>query len=182
MRYETAGGCNAPFTVKTVMMDTKAIIFATGCAMIWAGEASGFRNCEVEDSDAWTAATSYTVGELTFSDTTGLASGTETIYNYSNAYATGGGECHVTYELNGNYVSGSEVFVLSATRSNYSDTCPAAVLATQYPATILHNFQMEHSQDGSAVLNSGDNGDFLADGSWQSGRAVYKTGERCSLF
>ncbi len=164
------------------MTGTRAIFFASGFALIWAGEASGFRNCGIEDSDAWTAATRYTVGELTFSDTTGLASGTETIYNYSNAYATGGGECHITYELSGNYVPGSEVFVLSATRTNYSDTCPPAVLAIEYPATILHNFQMEHSQDGSAVLSSGDNGDYLADGSWKPGRAVYKTGERCTAF
>ena len=56
-----------------------------------AGSASGFRNCGTEDSDAWSAATRYTVGELAFDDTTGLASGTETIYNYSNAWETNSG-------------------------------------------------------------------------------------------
>ena len=164
------------------MTSKKSIFLAGGIALAWAGGASGFRNCEIEDSDAWSAATRYTVGELSFDEVTGLASGTETLYNHSNAYATGGNECHVTYELTGNYVPGSEVFVLSATRSSYSESCPAALLAAEYPANIQRNFQMTFSADGSARLNSADNGDFLADGSWQRGSAIYKTDERCSMF
>ena len=164
------------------MIGKKRIFFAGGIVLAWASGASGFRNCEIQDSDAWAASTRYTVGELSFDDVTGLASGTETVYNYSNAYDTGGGECHVTYELTGNYVPGSEVFVLSASRSSYSDSCPQGLLEVDFPATVLHTFQMTFLQDGSATLNSGDNGDFLADGSWQQGNAVYKTGEQCSTF
>lgn len=159
-----------------------AVSVATCLALTWASSASAFRNCETQDSDAWSASTRYTVGELAFDDTTGIASGTETIYNYSNTYAPGMGECHVTYELSGSYVAGVEVFVLSATRSNFSDSCPPALLSVEYPETKVHSFQMAHAQDGSAVLNNGDNGDFLADGSWQPGKAVFKTGESCSIF
>jgi hypothetical protein len=41
---------------------------------------------------------------------------------------------------------------------------------------------MEYARDGSAVVNSADSGEQLAGGSWQPGRAVYKTGEQCSIF
>lgn len=157
----------------------KFLLFAV--ALLVVGHASAFRNCSIADSDAWSAETHYTVSELAFDDITGTASGTETIYNYSNAYPTGG-ECHVTYELSGSYVPGVEVFVLNATRSNYSDTCPDSVLRIQYPATRLQTLQVDHGADGAAVVSSGDSGEFLADGSWQRGKAVYKTGEECSLF
>lgn len=164
------------------MFGKKAILIATGLSLLWAGNAAAFRNCGVDDSAAWSATTRYAVGELDFDDTTGLASGTETIYNYSNTDQDGFGECHVTYELSGSYVPGVEVFVLSASRSNYSPTCPPALLGSQYPANMQHAFQMQHTEDGAAELNSADNGDFLAEGSWQSGKAFYKTGERCSIF
>jgi len=163
------------------MVSKISIFLAGGIALAGVGTASAFRNCDMQDSDAWSAATSYTVGELSFDDVTGLASGTETLYNHSNAYVTGE-ECHVTYELDGNYVPGSEVFVLSATRSSYSESCPPELLEVQYPVTMLRNFQMAVSGEGSARLNSADNGDFLADGSWRPGSAIYKTGERCSMF
>jgi len=163
------------------MVSRKSSFLAGGIALVWVSTASAFRNCDIQDSDAWSATTSYAVGELSYDDVTGLASGTETLYNHSNTYLTGE-ECHVTYELEGNYVPGSEVFVLSATRSSYSDSCPAELLEAQYPATLLRNFQMAFAADGSARLNSADNGDFLADGSWQSGSTTYKTGERCSMF
>lgn len=182
IRYLLDNRCNASTTVYKAMFGKKLILFATVMAVIWAGEVSAFRNCAAEYSDAWSAATRYTVGELAFDDTTGLASGTETIYNYSNDYPSGAGECHVTYELSGNYVPGVEVFVLAATRSNYSDTCPSELLTVEYPAITLHTFQIEHAEDGTAVFNSGDNGAYLADGFWQPGKAVYKTGEQCSIF
>jgi hypothetical protein len=164
-----------------VMTSRKSIFLAGGIALAWAGGASGFRNCDMQDSDSWSAATSYMVGELSFDEVTGLASGTETLYNHSNTYVTGE-ECHVTYELEGNYVPGSEVFVLSATRSSYSESCPPELLEAQYPANLQRNFQMAFAADGSARLNSADNGDFLAEGSWQRGSTTYKTGERCSMF
>jgi len=163
------------------MCAKKATFLSFAIAALVAQHASAFRNCSIADSDAWLAETHYTVSELAFDDTTGTASGTETIYNYSNAYPAGG-ECHVTYELSGSYVPGVEVFVLSATRSNYSDTCPDSVLHIQYPAIRLQTLQMNHGADGSAVVNSGDSGEFLADGSWQQGKAMYKTGEECSVF
>lgn len=164
------------------MCGNRTIFIATGFTLLWASSASGFRTCETADSDAWSATTRYTVGELAFDDITGSASGTETFYNYSNAYATGAGECHVTYELSGSYVPGVEVFVLNATRTNYSDTCPAGLLRIEYPATLSHSFQMQYESDGSALVNSADSGELLAGGSWQPGRAVYKTGEQCTIF
>lgn len=153
------------------------------CALlVAAGPASAFRNCGTQNSDAWSAATRYTVGELSFDDTTGLASGTETIYNYSNTYDSQIGECHVTYELSGSYVPGVEVFVLSGTRSNYSDTCPPDLLRIEYPADLLLSFQMQPAPDGSAVVSRADSGVSFAQGTWQPGKAVFKTGELCSVF
>jgi len=160
--------------------DGKALLSV--CLLLWAGHASGFRNCETEDSYAWTAATRYLVGELDFDDVTGEASGTETIYNYSNAYPGAVGECHVTYELSGSYVAGVEVFTLSATRTNYSDTCPAELLRVEFPATLQHDFQVTYDALGSAVVNNADSGEVLAQAAWQPGRATYKTGEHCTIF
>ncbi|MEE4143460.1 MAG: hypothetical protein V2I26_01560 [Halieaceae bacterium] len=164
------------------MYGKRTVSIAGGLALIWASGASGFRTCETQGSDAWSASTRYTVGELTFDDATGYASGTETFYNYSNSYAAGPGECHVTYELSGSYVPGVEVFVLNATRTNYSDSCPHSLLRIEYPETLSHSFQMAYADDGSAVVNSADSGELVAGGSWQPGRAVFKTGEQCSIF
>jgi len=163
-------------------MFLKKAILVSSALLVVSGPAGAFRNCDTQDSDAWSAATRYTVGELTFNDTTGLASGTETIYNYSNAYDTSKGECHVTYELSGSYVAGVEVFVLNGTRSNYSDTCPPDLLRIEYPTDLLLSFQMQPAQDGSAVVSSADSGVHLADGYWQPGKAMFKTGEICSIF
>ena len=164
------------------MYGNRIVSIASALVVLWSGSASAFRTCETQDSDAWSASTRYAVGELTFDDTTGAASGTETFYNYSNAYDAGPGECHVTYELNGSYVAGVEVFVLNATRTNYSDSCPPALLHIGFPETLSHSFQMEYANDGSAVVNSAESGELLAGGSWQPGKAVYKTGEQCSIF
>ena len=160
----------------------KTAILVSSALLVVSGPASGFRNCGTEDSDAWSAATRYTVGEFAFDDTTGLASGTETIYNYSNIYDSHKGECHVTYELSGSYVPGVEVFVLNGTRSNYSDTCPPELLRSEYPADLLLSFQMQPAQDGSAVVSSADSGAHFAEGFWQPGKAMFKTGEHCSIF
>lgn len=163
-------------------MISKTAILVASALLVEAGPASAFRNCGTENSEAWSAATRYTVGELAFDDTTGLASGTETIYNFSNSYETHIGECHVTYELSGSYVPGVEVFVLSGTRSNYSDTCPPELLRIEYPTDLLLSFQMQPAQDGSAVVSRADSGENFAEGSWQPGKAVFKTGEHCSIF
>ena len=153
------------------------------CALLAvSGPVSAFRNCGTQNSEAWSAATRYTVGELSFDETTGLASGTETIYNYSNTYDSRIGECHGTYELSGSYVPGVEVFVLDGTRSNYSDTCPPDLLRIEYPADLLLSFQVQPAQDGSAVVSRADSGMRFAEGTWQPGKAVFKTGELCSIF
>jgi hypothetical protein len=160
----------------------KALFPLAGFALLWASGADAFRTCLTQDSDAWSASTRYTVGELAFDDTTGLVTCTETFYNYSNTYDTGASECHVTYELTGSYVPGAEVFVLDASRSNYSESCPPALLRIEYPATLSHSFQMKPAEDGSAVVSSADSDAYLAEGSWQPGRAYFKTGEQCTIF
>ena len=146
-----------------------------------ANTVAAFRNCNTQDSDAWSASTRYTVGEISFDAASGLASGTETNYNYSNAHADGIGECHVTYELSGTYVPVVEVFVLNARRSNHSDTCSDALLRVEYPSYRFHNLQVEHASDGTAVVNNAGNGDFPAFGFWRTGAVVYKTEEHCSI-
>lgn len=151
-------------------------------ALCWVPGAAGFRNCGAEYGNAWSAASHYTVGEIAFDGTTGTASGTETRYNYSNHDAGGTGECHVTYELTGTYDAVVEVFTFDATRTNYSASCPPALLGAEYPPSRLYALQMAFAEDGSAVVRSAASGETLASGSWGSGRAVYKTVEQCTIF
>jgi hypothetical protein len=143
---------------------------------------SAFRGCGNGDSDAWSATTKYTIGELVFDNTTGMASGRETIYNYSNSYDALLGECHVTYELSGNYVSGVEFFLLDGTRSSYSNTCPDELLETEFPPDLLFSIQMQRTQDGSVTVTSTSSGQHVARGSWTSGSVYYKTDEQCQIF
>lgn len=164
------------------MFGKRTFVYLGGfLTLLLASNVEAFRNCNTQDSDAWSASTRYTVGEINFDAASGLASGTETNYNYSNAYADGIGECHVTYELSGTYVPVVEVFVLNARRSNYSDTCPHSLLRLAYPPYRFHNLQAELAPDGSAVVNNVENGDFPAFGVWQPGAVVYKTEEECSI-
>lgn len=164
------------------MIVKKCVLIPLSLALGWAQAASGFRTCDMPDSHAWSAATHYTVGEIAFDATTGTASGTETRYNYSNDTSQGGGECHVTYELTGTYDVGVEVFTLDATRTNYSESCAPALLGAEYPASRLYALQMAFSEDGTALVSSAASGEMLASGSWQAGRAVYKTAEDCTIF
>ncbi|MBK6511134.1 MAG: hypothetical protein IPG06_18000 [Haliea sp.] len=100
------------------MFGKRILLYLGGFLIVLsANTVAAFRNCNTQDSDAWSASTRYTVGEISFDAASGLASGTETNYNYSNAHADGIGECHVTYELSGTYVPVVEVFVLNARRS-----------------------------------------------------------------
>jgi hypothetical protein len=144
--------------------------------------ANAFRTCDIADSHAYTAVTRYTVGEIDFDGASGLAAGTETTYNYANAAGGSTSECHVTYELHGNYVPGVEVFVLAATRSNYSPSCSSRGFELEYPADRLYSLQLEIDDVGRTVVSSADSGEFIARGSWGAGRAVYKTDEKCSYF
>jgi hypothetical protein len=162
---------------------TRSLILIALCPLLWwAAGANAFRNCDVSESYAWSASTHYTVGEIAFDGITGTASGTETRYNFSNHATAGSGECHVTYELSGTYDAVVEVFTLDATRSNYSDSCPPELLGAQYPPSRLYALQMAFSEDGSARVSSAASGQLLASGSWESGRAVYKTPEECEIF
>lgn len=145
-------------------------------------EALAFRNCAAEDSSAYAAATQYLVGELEFDAETASASGTQTIYNFANYYGEQGGECHVTYEFSGSYNPGSEIFVLSGDRSNYSPGCPQSLIEHSYPQQLNFDLQMRFNTDGSSLVQLADNGEVLANGSWSNGRTVYKTGEDCTLF
>lgn len=165
------------------MIIKKPICLLLGAAAFcWNTSASAFRNCDTQDSYAWSADSHYTVGEIAFDSTTGEASGTETRYNYSNHYPNDALECHVTYELIGTYNPGVEVFTLSATRTNYSDSCPPGLLKVEYPESRLYALQMKFTADGSAQVSRAESGELLATGSWESGRAMYKTGEQCSAF
>ncbi len=164
------------------MSGKRVFVYLGGFLLVLsANTVAAFRNCNTQDSDAWSASTRYTVGELNFDAASGLASGTETNYNYSNAHADGIGECHVTYELSGTYVPVVEVFVLNARRSNYSDTCSDALLRVEYPSDRFLTLQVELAPGGSAVVHNVENGDFPAFGIWQAGTVVYKTQEQCSI-
>lgn len=149
---------------------------------VTAADTWAFRSCQQPDSDAWAAATRYVVGEIDFDSETGRAAGTETTYNYANQYGEGVNECHVTYELSGSYVPGVEVFVLDATRTNYSPSCPPREFEIEYPPSRLYAMQMEFGDGGLAVVSSADSGEFLARGTWHEGRAMYKTDETCTIF
>lgn len=155
-------------------------VFLSGLAL--ATSAHGFRTCDTPDSQAYVASTRYVVGEIEFDGETGIAAGTETNYNYSNELADGGSECHVTYELSGSYVPGVEVFVLDATRTNYSPSCPSSSFEIDYPASRMYAMQMEFNEGGVALVSSADSGELVARGSWHAGRAMYKTPETCTIF
>ena len=155
---------------------------SSALALLLAANANAFRSCDIGDSHAYSAATRYTVGEIDFDDASGLAAGTDTTYNFTNAGSETATECHVTYELTGNYVPGVEVFVLDGTRTNYSPSCPSRSLNTEYPPNRFYSLQLEVDNRGRARVSLADSGEVIALGSWGAGRAVYKTEEKCSYF
>ncbi len=156
-----------------------AVISAT---LLWPAAAAAFRNCQIENSDAYLASTRYVVGEIEFDAVTGEASGTKTIYNYSNRRQDAFQECHVTYELSGSYSAGSGMFVLDARRTNFSQECPRDMIAETYPADRTYALQIDFDHSGSAAVSLADNGELFAQGSWEAGRTVYKTAETCTVF
>ena len=163
-------------------MNTVRYALLVAPALVLAAETHAFRSCGTDVGNAYSAATRYTVGEIDFDDTSGLAAGTETTYNYSNSAGDTATECHVTYELSGTYVPGVEVFVLDATRTNYSPSCPSRNLDMEYPPNRLYSLQLELNDGGRARVSLADNGEVFAQGSWGAGRAVYKTEEHCTYF
>lgn len=157
------------------------LLAALACPL-WPQDVSAFRNCDVENSYAFSASTQYMVAEIVFDWHDGSASGTKTIYNYANDTGEGAGECHVTYELSGSYAPGSGTFVLDAHRTNASSACSLALLGSHYPEDRTYSFWMDFSGDGTVEVHHADNGDLFAEGSFEDGRTVYKTPERCRVF
>jgi hypothetical protein len=151
-------------------------------AAICAGEVRAFRACDVDNSDAYTASTQYVVGEIAFDPATGIASGTETTYNHSNASLQGLGECHVTYELTGSFESSSGTMVLDARRTNHSVSCSPEFIEASYPPERLYALLIELGGDGRALVHLADNGELIAQGEWSTGSTAYRTRETCSIF
>ncbi len=149
---------------------------------LWPQDASAFRNCDIENSYAFSASTQYIVAEIVFDWHDGSASGTKTIYNYANGTREGDSECHVTYELTGSYSPGSGTFVLDAHRTNASSACSLELLGSDYPQDRTYSLQMAFDGDGTVEVHHADNGDLFAEGSFENGKAMYKTPERCSIF
>ena len=148
----------------------------------WSSGAAAFRVCDTENSYAFSAATQYVVGEIAFDETTGLASGTETTYNFANRSFEDFTVCHVTYELTGNYEPVTRTFLLDARRTNFSDACPSHLIEFEYPNKLLYGFQMNVGAAGSAEVRIAASGEFFANGHWGEGRTVYRTSEKCTIF
>lgn len=166
-----------------VNMTGRYLLLATLSApLLWPVSAAAFRACETANSDAYAASTQYVVGEIMFDQMTGLANGTQTIYNYANQDADGFTECHVTYELSGSYTPGAEIFVLDARRTSYSAACPLELIDLEYSTELSYSLQMNFGADGTSQVSTADSGEFLANGSWAAGMTTYKTSESCAIF
>jgi hypothetical protein len=150
--------------------------------LAWSSSAAAFRVCDTDNSYAFAAATQYKVGEIAFDDTTGLVSGTETTYNYTNHDFDSFSECHVTYEFSGIVESGSGTFVLEAQRTNYSPACPGDLIDINYPAHRRHVLQIQFEADGTSEVRRADSGELLINGEWEAGRVTYNTPEVCTIF
>jgi hypothetical protein len=148
----------------------------------WVNSAAAFRVCDTDNSYAFSAATQYKVGEIAFDDTTGLVSGTETTYNYTNQDFEGFIECHVTYEFSGIVEPGSGTFIIDAQRTNYSPACPGDLIDIKYPSHRRHVLQIKFETDGSSEVRSADSGELLTIGEWEAGRVAYSTPEKCTIF
>jgi len=151
-------------------------------ALVWPGSVSAFRVCATDNSYAFSASTQYVVGELDFDGATGLASGSETTYNYSNREIDGFMECHVTYELSGIYEPSTETFLLEAQRTNYSPSCPGDLIDIEYPSDLLYGFQLTFDTQGSSQVRLAASGELLANGEWEPGKLAYTTDEVCTIF
>lgn len=162
----------------------RLIVLALVCtlALAWSGSGSAFRGCNTENSFAFSASTQYAVGEIAFDSATGVANGTETTYNYSNREAEGFSHCHVTYEFSGIFEPGSGTMVLDARRTNHSDTCPLDMIEVEYPDTRRYLWQVEFKDDKTAQVLLADSGEVMASGEWGSGKTLYRTDEKCTIF
>ena len=150
--------------------------------LMWSSAAAAFRVCDASNSYAYTATTQYAVGEIAFDRENGLASGTETTYNYSNREQEGFSQCHVTYELSGMFEPGSGTLILEAQRTNQSDTCPEELISFEYPSTRQYVWQLEFKEDKTFQVLLADSGEIMASGEWDTGKTTYRTDETCTIF
>ena len=163
-------------------MSRPLILIAPAIVLLWSASAAGFRACDIDNSYAFSAATRYVVGEISFDPVTGQASGTETTYNYANQDDDGFTECHVTYKLSGIFEPGTGTFLLDTERTNHSVTCQEDFISINYPDTGRYALQMDFDPDGTSLVNSADSGQLVASGEWRPGRTNYKTIEECTIF
>jgi hypothetical protein len=164
------------------MVKRSLIIPTLVSILVWSSCTAAFRVCDTKNSYAFSAVTQYRVGEIAFDDETGLVSGTETTYNYTNQDFEGFTECHVTYEFSGIVESGSGTFILDAQRTNYSPACPGDLIDTKYPPHQRHVLQIAFEADGTSQVHSADSGELLTSGEWEAGRVTYNTPEVCTIF
>ncbi len=164
------------------MARPSATIIFLALMLISSQQVFAFRNCDMENSFAFSAATQYLVGEILFDQTTGQASGTETIYNHANREFEGFTVCHVTYELSGVFEPVSGTFVLDGTRTNHSVACPGELIALTYPSERLYALYIEIDADGSTAVHSAASGALLAKGDLDGEAIAYSTGEECTIY
>ena len=158
-------------------------LIALAVAIAWQGEALAFRNCERPvDETAYRASSSYSVSEIEFDPLTRVASGTETHYNYSNESSGRIRECHVTYELRGVYEESSALFLLSATRTNQSQSCDTDFVEYKFPAHRSYTVQVDAVMGGRAAVRHADNRDKIASADWQRSHMSFTTDEACELM
>lgn len=141
-----------------------------------------FRTCDMNNSFAFSAATQYMVGEILFDETTGQATGTETIYNHANREFEGFTVCHVTYEFSGVFEPSSGTLVLDGTRTSHSATCPGDLIALTYPSERLYALYVEFEGNGRTAVHSATSGELLAQGDLDGAAIAYRTGEECTIF
>ncbi|RLQ20573.1 hypothetical protein DWB85_16855 [Seongchinamella sediminis] len=154
-------------------------VLATLCQ----SNALAFRNCEQQDdAAAYRGSSGYSVSEIEFDPLTRVATGTETHYNYANGASGHIIECHVTYELRGVYDASSALFLLSATRSNQSQSCEPDFITYNFPLHRSYTVQVDALADGEASVRHADNGDRFASADWQRRHMSYSTEESCELM
>lgn len=141
-----------------------------------------FRNCQIDgDSAAYRGSSAYLVGEIAYEAASGLASGTETHYTFSNAGPAGLSECHVTYELNGIYDEASALLVLDAQRTNQSRSCEPDLIDARFPDYRSYSMSLRQSPEGLTELVDAASGLVLANGDPSGGALLYRTDESCAL-
>ena len=164
------------------MLRLNLFIVLSLVSLAWSSAAAAFRVCDADNSYAYSATTQYAVGEIAFDHENGLASGTETTYNYSNREEEGFSQCHVTYEFSGMFEPGSGTLILEAQRTNQSETCPDDLITYEYPNTRQYVWQLEFKDDETFQVLLADSGEVMASGEWDADKTLYRTDEKCTIF